>query len=52
MLRQKKNQVDYQHRIFEWFGAYLKSDQPAGWIAHGETFIERADEVKKLSVKR
>ena len=31
---------------------YLKSDQPAGWIAHGETFIERADEVKKLSVKR
>ena len=51
-LRQKKNQVDYQHRILEWFGAYLKSDQPAGWIAHGETFIERADEVKKLSVKR
>jgi dipeptidyl aminopeptidase/acylaminoacyl peptidase len=51
-LRQKKNQVDYQHRILEWFGTYLKSEQPAGWIAHGETFIERADEVKKLSVKR
>ncbi len=51
-LTQKKNQVDYQHRILEWFGTYLKSDQPAGWIAHGETFIERADEVKKLSVKR
>ena len=51
-LRQKKNQVDYQHRILEWFGSYLKSEQPAGWIAHGETFIERADEVKKLSVKR
>ena len=51
-LRQKKNQVDYQHRILEWFGAYLKSDSPAGWISHGETFIERADEVKKLSVRR
>ena len=23
-LRQKKNQVDYQHRILEWFGHYLK----------------------------
>lgn len=51
-LRQKKNQVDYQHRILEWFGTYLKAEQPAGWIAHGETFIERADEVKKLSVRR
>ena len=27
-LRQKKNQIDYQHRILEWFGDYLKSDQP------------------------
>jgi dipeptidyl aminopeptidase/acylaminoacyl peptidase len=51
-LTQRKNRIDYQHRILEWFGTYLKSEQPAGWIAHGETFIERADEVKKLSVKR
>ena len=26
-LRQKKNQVDYQRRILEWFGHYLKGDK-------------------------
>ncbi len=51
-LRQKKNQVDYQQRILAWFGHYLKSDQPAAWITHGESFLDRADEVKKQSVRR
>src|SRR5262249_10825110 len=45
-LRQAKNQVDYQHRILEWFGHYLKSDPPAAWIIDGESAIQRADEVR------
>jgi dipeptidyl aminopeptidase/acylaminoacyl peptidase len=51
-LRQKKNQVDYQHRILEWFATYLKKDSAPEWISHGESYLDRADEVKKLSAKR
>lgn len=51
-LRQKKNQVDYQQRILAWFGHYLKSEPAAAWIDHGESYLARADEVKKLSVRR
>ncbi|HUL74440.1 MAG TPA: prolyl oligopeptidase family serine peptidase [Vicinamibacterales bacterium] len=51
-LRQRKNMVDYQHRILEWFGTYLKRDEAPQWITHGESFLDRADEVKKLSAKR
>jgi dipeptidyl aminopeptidase/acylaminoacyl peptidase len=34
-LRLKKNQVDYQRRILEWFGHYLKGDKAQPWIAEG-----------------
>jgi dipeptidyl aminopeptidase/acylaminoacyl peptidase len=34
-LRQKKNQVDYQRRILEWFGHYLKPAAAPAWIAEG-----------------
>jgi dipeptidyl aminopeptidase/acylaminoacyl peptidase len=40
-LRQKKNQVDYQQRILEWFGHYLKGDPAAEWIGKGRPFLER-----------
>lgn len=31
----KPNQIDYQRRILEWFGYYLKGDPPAPWIRQG-----------------
>jgi len=34
-LRLKKNQVDYQRRILEWFGHYLKGDKALPWITEG-----------------
>jgi dipeptidyl aminopeptidase/acylaminoacyl peptidase len=34
-LRQKKNQVDYQQRILQWFGHYLKGEEAASWITGG-----------------
>jgi len=40
-LRQKKNQVDYQHRIHEWFGFYLKGEPAPDWIKKGVTALQR-----------
>jgi dipeptidyl aminopeptidase/acylaminoacyl peptidase len=40
-LREEKNQVDYQQRILDWFGHYLKGDEAKAWITRGRTFLER-----------
>lgn len=40
-LRQKKNQVDYQRRILQWFGHYLQGDEAAPWITDGVSFLDR-----------
>ena len=40
-LRQKANQIDYHHRIMEWFGHYLKGEPAAPWIVNGVPFLER-----------
>ena len=31
-LRRKANQIDYQQRILQWFGHYLKNEPAAPWI--------------------
>jgi dipeptidyl aminopeptidase/acylaminoacyl peptidase len=36
-LRQPKNQIDYQRRILEWFGYYLKGDEGQDWIVKGKS---------------
>jgi dienelactone hydrolase len=40
-LRLEKNQSDYQQRILDWFGHYLKRDEPKKWITDGRAFLER-----------
>ncbi len=47
-LRKKANQIDYQRRIFAWFGHYLKDEPAAAWITNGETYLEHERELKKL----
>jgi dienelactone hydrolase len=47
-LRKKPNQVDYQHRIFAWFGHYLKDEPAAPWITNGESYLDRERELKQL----
>jgi dipeptidyl aminopeptidase/acylaminoacyl peptidase len=47
-LRKKANQIDYQRRIFAWFGYYLKDEQAAAWITNGESYLDRERELKKL----
>ena len=51
-LRQKKNQVDYQHRILAWFGHYLKGEPAETWITNGQSFLDRDAEVKRLATKK
>jgi len=51
-LQQRKNQVDYQRRILEWFGHYLKGDAAPGWIAEGQSFLDRDAEVKRQAIRR
>jgi dienelactone hydrolase len=40
-LRQKANQIDYHHRIMEWFGHYLKGEPAAPWITDGVKFLDK-----------
>ena len=46
-LRKKANQMDYQRRILQWFGHYLKNEPAAPWITSGTSFLEREAELKR-----
>ena len=48
-LRQKANQVDYHHRILDWFGHYLKGDPAPPWIASGVSFLDKEKAAPKKS---
>jgi dipeptidyl aminopeptidase/acylaminoacyl peptidase len=52
-LRKRQNQIDYHHRIFEWFDHYLKGEAPARWITDGERYLERERDLqqRKLPAK-
>lgn len=44
----KANQIDYHHRILEWFGHYLKGDPAPDWITKGTSVLDREKELKKI----
>ena len=46
-LRKKANQIDYHHRIFEWFDHYLKGAAATPWITDGERFIDRERDLQR-----
>jgi dipeptidyl aminopeptidase/acylaminoacyl peptidase len=52
-LRKKANQIDYHHRIFEWFDHFLAGAPAAPWIKDGERYIDRERDLqqRKLPVK-
>lgn len=52
-LRKRQNQIDYHHRIFEWFGHHLKGEPAARWITDGERYIDRERDLqqRKLPIK-
>ena len=45
-LREKPNQVDYHHRVREWFDHYLKGAEAPSWITRGQTWLERTEELE------
>ena len=52
-LRKRQNQIDYHHRIFEWFDHYLTGAEPPRWVTHGERYLERERDLqqRKLPAK-
>ena len=51
-LAKKENQVDYHYRIREWFGHYLRGDEPAKWIVEGQKHLDRQKEIEQLKEKK
>ncbi|MBA2302521.1 MAG: S9 family peptidase [Acidobacteria bacterium] len=51
-LRRKANQIDYQQRIHQWFGHYLKNEPAAPWITSGLSFIERDKALKGVGQRK
>jgi dipeptidyl aminopeptidase/acylaminoacyl peptidase len=51
-LRRKANQIDYQRRILQWFGHYLKNEPAAPWITDGMSFLEREQELKRAAAAK
>jgi dipeptidyl aminopeptidase/acylaminoacyl peptidase len=46
-LAREPNQRDYQRRIMQWFGHYLKGEPAPDWITKGVPFIEQKDGLKR-----
>jgi len=46
-LRKKPNQVDYHHRIQQWFDHYLKGEPAASWITDGLSVLDRERQLKR-----
>ena len=40
-LGKKENQVDYERRILQWFGHFLKGEAAPKWITEGQSWLER-----------
>jgi hypothetical protein len=51
-LRRRPNQLDYQRRILQWFGHYLKNEPAPSWITEGVTFLDREQELKRAKAKK
>ena len=50
--RRKPNQLDYQRRIVQWFGHYLKGEPAEPWMTSGVSYLDRERELKKLKTGR
>jgi len=47
-LQREANQVDYNRRILEWFGHYLKDEPAPAWIIDGVTLENLEAEKKRI----
>lgn len=51
-LAKKPNQVDYHHRIKQWFGHYLKGQPAKKWITDGVSWKDQKDTLEKMGKKK
>jgi hypothetical protein len=49
-LRKRQNQIDYHHRIFEWFDHYLKDATAPSWITDGERYLDRERDLQERKI--
>ncbi|HVZ48582.1 MAG TPA: prolyl oligopeptidase family serine peptidase [Gemmatimonadaceae bacterium] len=40
-LGKRENAIDYERRILQWFGHYLKGEPAPKWITDGQSWLER-----------
>ncbi|MCC6243910.1 MAG: S9 family peptidase [Gemmatimonadaceae bacterium] len=40
-LGKRENAIDYERRILQWFGHYLKGEPAAPWITNGQSWLQR-----------
>ncbi|QDV09411.1 Prolyl tripeptidyl peptidase precursor [Planctomycetes bacterium Poly30] len=50
-LREKPNQVDYHHRVREWFDTYLNGAEAPKWISEGMPWLEQKEALEKKGDK-
>jgi len=50
-LRQEKNQIDYQKRILEWFGHYLKDEPAKRWVKEKISYPEQQKLLKERKLE-
>jgi dipeptidyl aminopeptidase/acylaminoacyl peptidase len=50
-LRKRANQIDYHHRIFEWFDHYLQGAPAAAWMTNGERFLDRERDLQQRKLQ-
>jgi len=48
-LAREPNQLDYQNRILQWFGHYLKGEPAPDWISTGVPYLQQKD---RLNARR
>lgn len=46
-LRQKPNQIDYHHRVFDWFEHHLKDVPADDWITKGVPWLDQKKALEK-----
>jgi dipeptidyl aminopeptidase/acylaminoacyl peptidase len=46
-LRKKADQIDYERRIFTWFGHYLKDEPAPAWVSEGESYLDQQRDLKR-----
>ena len=41
----RENQIDYHHRVLEWFGHFLQGREAPAWITDGEPVVAEPESV-------